>query len=278
MAARPSITTNYLVGDDAVDSQMGGLQNPLNVKLHYRPNFAHVEVALEEGQQVVADAGALLFMDDSVEMNTSCALGGCCSGYWRRCSGESGCVNTFTGPGRVAFADTTMPGDCIPFALTRGQGWLVSNGSYLCCTPNVKVSGKWAGCCMCACGGEGAFLTHITLNEDDEEFKDQDVGVVYVADYGSFQAHTLQPGASFYVDNGLFLACSDNVKIEVAILGGCITCCCGGEGVVLKFTATLSPVTVYTQNRDPAIMKKLLKPPPAKQVDNKDDAAQAALG
>lgn len=292
------IMTSYLVGDDVPQQQMGELESPLDVSYQYRPNFGAVRVTLNEGESVVADAGALLYMDGTVTMNTSCH-NGCCAGYWRRCAGESGCQNTFTGPGRVAFADTTMPGDVLPFAVTRSQGYIFSTGSYLCSSPNVKVSGKWNGCCNCLCSGEGAFLTHITLDEESQT----DVGVAICADYGAFVMHTIPPGKELLVDNGLFLACSDNVQMSVAILGGCYTyvyllllalllldvafprltlrppalshsCCFGGEGFVLRFKATLSPVTVYTQNRDPAILKKMLKPPPAKSAEN--EAANAA--
>lgn len=251
---------------------MGDVPNPLQATLYYRPNFAHVEFDLKEGQEVVADAGTLMWMGDSVEMSTSCHHG-CCAGYWRGCAGESCCQNTFRGPGKVALGDEQMPGDMLPFPVTKDKGWIFSTGAFVCASPNVHVSAKWNGCYNCMCSGEGAFLTHITLHPESEEA----FGVAYIGDYGAFQAHHIPPGHSFYIDNGLFLACSDKYRFETVVLGGCKTCCFGGEGFMLKFTATLEPLTVYTQNRDPAVMKALLKPPSPPNYEENAEAGGAAV-
>lgn len=215
----------------------------------HRPSFAHVQIDLKENECVIADGGAMLWMDGNVKMYTDCHHG-ICAGFWRTCSSESCCNNKFTGPGQVAFG-FDLPGDILPFAVSAQKGWLFSGGAYICSTPNVQISSRFSGCGVCCCGNEGMFLTHASSS-------DGNTGLIWAGDYGAIQRHDVPPGRTFIVDAGLFFACTEDVQISIGLAGGCYTCCCGGEGFVMKFRG---PCSVYTQNRDPAEIMKLLKPP-----------------
>lgn len=59
------------------------------------------------------------------------------------------------------------------------------------------------------------------------------------------------------VNSGLFFAASDKTVIDVGLPGTCTSFCWSGEGVVMKFTG---PGVIYTQNRNPEDMHKLLNP------------------
>jgi len=59
------------------------------------------------------------------------------------------------------------------------------------------------------------------------------------------------------VHAGLFFAASDRTQIEIGLPGGCWSCLWSGEGIVMKFTG---PATIFTQNRNPKDMYKLLNP------------------
>lgn len=72
--------------------------------------FATATVFLDSPEsQVKADSGAMMFMDESVDIKTG--YDGCCDAMIRHfCAGEGACFNTFSGPGFVTFG-FDEPGD-----------------------------------------------------------------------------------------------------------------------------------------------------------------------
>ena len=78
----------------------------------YRPAYSLLKIELEQGEAVSAEAGAMVSMSSTIEMQTA-AKGGIFGALKRSVlGGESFFVNTFnaTGPGEVTFAPT-LPGD-----------------------------------------------------------------------------------------------------------------------------------------------------------------------
>jgi len=231
----------------------------------HRPSFAHTEVHLESaGQQVLANAGSMLWMDSKMRLETGCH-NGMCVAWCRTCAKESFCLNTFSGPGDVAFG-FDLPGDILPFATTPTEGWIVTSGSFVCGTTNLRISAQFAGCLAACCSGEGAFLTHIRAEEGKGN------ALFFAGNYGQIQRHEVPQGKTMVVNNGLFFAASDKTNISIGLPGGCKSLLCSGEGIVMRFTG---PCVVYTQNRDPITMMKLLNPwqPPSMGGDSDDGAA-----
>lgn len=212
-----------------------------------RPMFASVDIELGPGEKVLADAGAMTWMDEGINIDTEIKDGlkaGCC----RSLANESCCLNTYTGPGKVGFG-FDVPGDMMAFAVTPEFGWILSRGAFICGSDYVKVSGRFAGCCACLLSDEGPFLTKVTS---------QQPGVFYAGGFGSIVRHDIPAGQVFYVDNGLFFAAHEKTKIQIGLIGGVKSTCCSGEGLVMKFWG---PCTIFTQSRDPS----LFVPPDAPQ-------------
>eukprot|EP00343_Euplotes_focardii_P007970 CAMPEP_0205822114 /NCGR_PEP_ID=MMETSP0206-20130828/10890_1 /ASSEMBLY_ACC=CAM_ASM_000279 /TAXON_ID=36767 /ORGANISM="Euplotes focardii, Strain TN1" /LENGTH=233 /DNA_ID=CAMNT_0053118109 /DNA_START=67 /DNA_END=768 /DNA_ORIENTATION=- len=218
-----------------------------------RPAFGFVQVYLGEGQQVVADAGSLLWMDGGLPMETGCH-GGCMKSYARTCAGESCCQNTYTGPGMVAFG-FEYPGDVLPFAVSAQYGgWVLTKGAFIAGSVNTVVSTRFAGCCASVASGEGAFLTKVTSIDGSP-------GMFFAGGYGSLERHEVPLHKRLYIDNGLFFAAHEKTRIGMTIVGGMKECMCGGEGLVMSISG---PAVVYTQSRDPAIFQ-----PKKKKKENK---------
>jgi uncharacterized protein (TIGR00266 family) len=229
-----------------------------------RPAFAHARCDLQQGQEVIAAAGAMLWMDGNMPMGTSC-YGGLLASLYRHCSGQTFCMNKFSGPGEVSFG-FDLPGDMLPFAITPGQGWIISAGTFICGTTNAIVSARWAGLATCLCGGEGMFLTKVYSNNGN--------GLFYAGGFGQLQRHEVPEGKTLYVNNGLFFAANDKTQIELGLPGSCSSWLWGKEGFVMKLHG---PAVVYTQNRDPQVFMRLLNPlPPLPEFDA--NAAQGAAG
>jgi uncharacterized protein (AIM24 family) len=225
----------------------------LNSTVVNRPAFAHARVDLVEGTEVVAAAGAMLWMDGNIGMSTSC-YGGCCAAIYRGCSGQTVCMNKWSGTGEIAFG-FDLPGDMLPFAVTPGQGWIISAGSFICGTTNAIVTARWSGCLTCLCGGEGAFMTKVYSSGGN--------GLFYAGGFGQLQRHEVPEGKTLLVNNGLFFAANEKTHIELGLPGSCSSWCWGKEGFCMKFHG---PAVVYTQNRDPVAFMRLLNPLPVLEI------------
>jgi uncharacterized protein (TIGR00266 family) len=234
------------------EQAFGNNAAPLNGVITGRPMFASVDVQLGQGEEMIADAGAMLWMDASMQVTTE-MRGGCFQAIGRECAGESCCINTFAGPGKVGLG-FDLPGDMLPFAVAPGAGWILSKGAFIGGTNNITVSARFAGCFACLCSGEGPFLTKITCEEG--------LGMFYAGGYGAITRHDIPAGQQFFVDNGLFFASNDKTKINIGIVGGAKGMCCSGEGVVMKFWG---PTSIYTQSRDESIFD------PAKKYGQSND-------
>lgn len=215
-----------------------------------RPAFAHIEVALQPGQKILAAARTMNWMDARIPVETG--MNGCGTACWRQCSRESCCQNTFTGPGNISFA-MDLPGDILPFGITPGAGWILSPGAWICGTDNLKVSSKFSGCAACCCGDEGPFFTHITIQEEKGGN-----GMFYAGGYGVITRHEVPEGKVLFLDNGLFFAANEAMNISLGMPGGCQSCLFGGEGLVMKITG---PCVVYSQNRSPSVWSKIINQP-----------------
>lgn len=227
-------------------------------KIFYKPDFAHIEFQLSGTQSVLADGGAMIWMDAGVQMETN--MGGCCAAYWRStCAGESCCQNTFSGSGKVSFG-FVYPGDIQRFSLTKDQSWIVTGGSFICGTTSCLVSAQFIGCQAFCCLDSKPFLTKVTLKDDAE------AGSFFAGGYGAIVEKVVEEGKSLTVSAGLFFGTSSKTPISVSFpgLGNCMfskEICC--QGLYMQFNG---PCTVYLQNRDPTIWKYVLnRPPPRKK-------------
>jgi len=221
-----------------------------------RPMFASVDVELENNGKIVCDAGSLLWMDSTLQMETE-MFNGCCQGLARECSAESCCMNIYTGNGKIGLG-YHVPGDMMSFGVTPGGGWVLAKGSFLAGTVNLNISSRFIGLCACLFSGQGPFLTHV--------YSKQGNGMFFAGGFGSIVRHDIPAGQTFFVDHGLFFAAHEKTKIRVQPLGGLKTFCCTGEGFVMKF---IGPCVIFTQSRDPSI----LTPPEPKQPGDFDTPA-----
>lgn len=223
---------------------------PLVYSIHGRPAFTYGDVILDGSRKVLADGKAMLWMDSHLQVGTEC-YGGCGASCMRSCSGESCCMNTYSGAGKVTvgFDD---PGDMLAFGVTRGHGWMITQSAFVAGSENIKVSGKFSGCCVCCCTDEGVFMTTVEISEDSKE----DNGIFLAGSYGMLERHELPEGKSMYVARGSFFAGHSDRPLNVTMVGGCCNFCCGASwrSIVFKFEG---PCVVYTQSRNPQDLRRL---------------------
>jgi len=185
-----------------------------------------VEIELDSGEGVRAEAGAMMYMEDGIEMQTSMG-GGLFKGFKRMITGESFFITTFLyngrGKGHVAFG-APYPGKIIPLDLgSLGGSFLCQKDSFLCAAQGVEIEvafTKKIGAGLF--GGEGFILQRL---EGD--------GMAFVHAGGTIIKKTLQAGETLRVDTGCLVAFEPRVDYDINFVGGFKNALFGGEGVFL---------------------------------------------
>ena len=209
-----------------------------------------VEIELDPGESAVAEAGAFVWKDASIQMTTvfgdgSADQGGGFMGKLlgagkRLITGESLFTTVFThqghGKARVAFASPT-PGAILPIKLDQLGGTLIcQKDSFLCAARGVSIGIAFQRRIMTGLfGGEGFIMQKL---EGD--------GWVFVQMGGTLTERTLAPGEELHVDTGCLAAYTPSVTFDLIGAGGVKSVLFGGEG--LFFARLTGPGKVWIQS------------------------------
>lgn len=157
-----------------------------------RPSFSILEVTLEPGEKIVAESGAMAWMEGPVTTQTS-TRGGVLAGLKRKVlTGESFFQNTYSaegGTGKVGLAPGSA-GDIVAYELQGGELFL-ERGAYLASTQGVQCDSKWQG--LKGLFNEGLFILRTTGQ-----------GLLFFNGYGAIEE--VQVNGQYTVDNGFVVA------------------------------------------------------------------------
>ncbi len=209
-----------------------------------------VVVTLDPGESAVAEAGAMMYKDGEVTLETvfgdgsSSGSGGFMGkllGAGKRLlTGESLFMTVFTQSGqeraRVAFG-APYPGNVIPVHLDRlGGSLLCQKDSFLCAAKGVAIGVHFQRKILTGLfGGEGFVMQKL---EGD--------GLVFLHAGGTVDKQILKPGQVLHVDTGCIVALEPSVQFDIRQAGGIKTALFGGEG--LFFADLMGPGTVWLQS------------------------------
>ena len=121
----------------------------MDFTIDYGPAYAMVTCNLVDGDQVIAEGGAMVSMTPGIDVQTgSGAAGGGILGGLKRAAlgGQSFFMNTFSArtASQISFAPSA-PGDIAHHPLDGSTNVMVTSGSYLFSDGNVTVDTKWGG-------------------------------------------------------------------------------------------------------------------------------------
>lgn len=193
-------------------------------------------LTLASGDAIRAEAGAMTFMTDGVEMDARLD-GGLLGGLKRKLlAGESLFLTYFTcraPSARVAFA-APYPGKILHLALSN-SAVLCQRDAFLCATGTVDINIAFTRRLGAGFfGGEGFILQRL-----------EGTGDVFVHSGGTILAMELKAGEKLRVDTGCLVAFDPSVDFDIQLAGGIRTALFGGEGL---FLATMTgPGRVWIQ-------------------------------
>lgn len=205
----------------------------------YGDDMQAVEIELDPGEGVRAETGAMLYMEDGIQMQTSTG-GGMFSGFKRMLTGDSFFITTFlnngAGKSRVAFG-APYPGKIIPLDLSElGGRFICQKDGFLCAARGVEINVEFTKKIGAGIfGGEGFILQRL-----------EGEGLAFVHAGGTILKRTLNAGETLRVDTGCLVAFAPTVSYDIQFIGGFRNALFGGEGL---FTATVTgPGPVYLQS------------------------------
>ncbi|WP_439184664.1 TIGR00266 family protein [Carboxylicivirga taeanensis] len=195
-----------------------------------------VEVELDPHETVIAEAGAMLYMEDGIQFETKMGdgsnpsqgfLGKLAAGASRIITGESLFITHFThrglGKKRVAFS-APYPGTIVPLDLSQlGRRVIVQKDAFLCAALGTKLSmhfNKRLGAGFF--GGEGFILQRL---EGD--------GKAFIHAGGTLVEKELR-GESLRVDTGCVVGFTEGIDFSIERAGGLKSMVFGGEGLFLS--------------------------------------------
>ncbi len=236
-AARPPPPPTNLGTADEIDYELFGEE------------MQFVEITLDPHEACIAEAGALMYMEPGIEMETVFGDGSQKQGGFmdklfsagkRMLTGESLFMTVFGNRGggrqKVAFA-SPYPGKIIPVDLRQHGGTLLcQKDAFLCAAKGISVGvefSKKLGTGLF--GGEGFILQKL-----------EGSGFAFMHAGGMVVSRELKAGETLRLDTGCLVAFERSVNYDVQFVGGIKTALFGGEGL---FFATLTgPGRIWIQS------------------------------
>ncbi len=173
----------------------------IQYELLARPTYSLLEAHLQEGQSIVAEAGAMTWMTDNIKTKTS-TRGGFFTGLKRMVlTGESFFQNTYVaedGPGTVGFAPGSS-GDIVAYEMNDSELYL-EKGAYLASEEGVKCDSKFQG--LKGLFNEGMFALRCT-----------GTGLLFFNSYGRIQE--VDVNGEYVVDNGYAVAWEPSLQFSI---------------------------------------------------------------
>jgi uncharacterized protein (TIGR00266 family) len=235
-AAPPPPSAQRLRAADEIDYEIFG------------DDMQFVEVTLDPGEVVVAEAGGMMYMTDGIRMQTVFGdpskqqgfLGKLVDAGKRMVTGESLFLTTFGADSaqreRVAFA-SPYPGKIIPMHLDELGGEIIcQKDAFLCAARGVRIGIAFQKRILAGLfGGEGFILQRLTGD-----------GLAFVHAGGTIHKIELEAGRTLRLDTGCLVALTPSVTYDIQFTGGIRNSIFGGEGL---FLATLTgPGVIWAQS------------------------------
>ena len=194
-----------------------------------------VVMHLKQNQQIRAEAGAMMYMTNGIEMDTKLE-GGLLGGFKRKLTGESFMIPNFTcssETAEIAFA-SPYPGKILNLTFDSNTV-LCQKDAYLCSYGDIDIQvafTKRLGAGFF--GGEGFILQKLTGS-----------GQAFLHAGGTILEKQLAAGEELKVDTGCLVGFDESVHYDIQMIKGIKTMVFGGEG--LFFAHMKGPGKVWLQ-------------------------------
>ncbi|MCC5814939.1 MAG: TIGR00266 family protein [Leptospira sp.] len=216
----------------------------MDFQISHQPSYAMLKVNLAPGDNLKAEAGAMVYMSPGLNIETKMGSGLLSALKRRFFGGESFFFNYFSAnsPSKVALSPM-MPGDIVHMRLSN-EKIMIQTTSYLASTDSIQVTSRFGGL-KTLFGGEGLFLLEASGSGD-----------LFVNSYGAVVP--IDVSGKYIIDTGHIVAFQDSLTFNIRRAGGgWKTALLSGEGFVCEFSGK---GRVWIQTRVPSGVISWLTP------------------
>jgi uncharacterized protein (TIGR00266 family) len=210
----------------------------MKYEIKYRPSYGYLVVSLQAGESISAEAGAMTYMQPTIEVHTRKRKQGLLSTIGMTLlGGQSFFVNDFTassGPGEAGFSAAPL-GDVEVIEVKPEKGYIIQKAAYIASEQGVNLDIEWQGFTK-GVFGQGLFMIKVSGQ-----------GLLFINTFGAIDKHILAPGEHLVVDNFHLVAFSDTCHYEVTKFGGWKETFLSGEFLVTNITG---PGEVFIQTKN----------------------------
>ena len=192
-------------------------------------------VRLEPGETITCESGAMTWMDEGIDMQTS--GGGIGKMFGRLLTNENAFLNQYTArvPGEIAFA-AKFPGSIRAVEVTPDNPLTIQKGAYLChmgrIDSEVSIQRRIGGGLF---GGEGFLMRKYSGS-----------GIVFLEIDGFAVDYMLAAGQRKIVNTGNVVAMQGNMTLDIVQVKGVKNILLGGEGLFNTVVSGPGVLTVQT--------------------------------
>ena len=219
----------------------------MKIELLQQPDNAIARVKLDAGEELIAEAGAMIAMSDTLQVNTTMRQGrrggGILGGLKRMIAGESLFLSQFCShqDGNEIWLAPKLIGDLLVYEM-QGQDLIVQATSYLASSSEVDIDLGFEGI-KTVFSGESIFW--LTLSG---------YGQAILTSFGGI--YSIPVDGEYIVDTGHIVAFERSLDFNVTKSNsGWIGSFLGGEGLVCRFRGRGK---IYCQTHNPSLFGSLV--------------------
>jgi len=213
-------------------------QAPYKHEIKYQPSYSMLVLSLNEGQVVIAEAGAMTYMTPNIQVRTRAREKSILSTLGISIlGGQSLFVNEYwpnQGQGEIGLVSAPV-GDITKIDVARDRGYIIQKSAYVASSPTVSLDVQWQGFTK-GLFGQGLFMIKTTGE-----------GELFINCFGAIDKHILKPGETIIVDNFHLVGFSESCQYQVQKFGGWKETLLSGEGLVTQITGP-GEVLIQTKN------------------------------
>ena len=197
-----------------------------------------IEVDMNKGENITANAGAMVYMSGNMDVDTKIRDGG----FFAKLKvstlgGQSLFVNEFTSNsdgGKLGLTGQPL-GDIIKISISQEQNFIVQSGSYIASTDGVVLDTQWQGF------KKGLFGSELFM------LKLSGQGDIFLNAFGGIIRREILIGEKFILNNFHLVALNLDADYKLTKFGSLKSTLLGGEGFVMEING---PAVVYFQTKN----------------------------
>lgn len=218
----------------------------MKFSIEQQPVFSVLRLIFDAGEQIRAEAGAMISMSGTMELQAKTSGKGVFGAIGAMMGGESLFASEYTAgtSGDELILAPAYPGDILHLSL-RGETIFAQSGAYLAGSTWLQLTSQ--GSLKALVSGEGLFLQKISGTGD-----------LWLSSYGAIIEKRLSSEDEYVVDTGNMVAFESSLTYTIKTASrGLFSSMASGEGLVCRFRG---PGRLWLQTRSISALAQTLKP------------------